>query len=110
MNGVAGMTLALGLIAMLIVGSIFLSAFTGGHQSEGLFGWEGIPILEGIEAFFTSIYNTAILFSQWITITILLIVFLAVQVAFVFFYYKAFKFLWQFKPAVERFIEEISNV
>jgi len=110
MKGLAGLTMAVGLIALFILISLGVSFFSGGHQSTGLFGWGSDSILAGVETFFTNIYNTIIIVGSWVTIFVLLVVFVAVQGVFVFFYYKTAQFLWQFKPLVEKFIEEISGI
>lgn len=110
MKGIAGITMAVGLIAFFILISLGVAFFSGGHQSAGLFGWGSDSILAGVETFITNIYNAIIIVGSWVTIFVLLVVFVAVQGLFIFFYYKIAEFFWQFKPLVDKFLEEISGI
>ena len=108
-KGFAALGILLVVAGLMIGLSLLTSAFTGGRTSSGIFGWQGIEGLEGIENFFTGIYNIFVVTASWITIFILLMVFLGVQGAFLYFYYRIGTFFWQFKPAVERIVREISG-
>lgn len=109
MKGIVGLSLVAGLLVGLIFLSLGLSMLTGGNQSEGLFGWGDDVLLSGVEDFFTSTYNSVIVLAGWATIFILLIVFLSSQVVFIYFYYRVALVLIEFKPAVEKFIREITG-
>lgn len=108
MRGIAVAGLVVVFAGFMIALSLFTSAFTGGRTSSGLFGWQGTA-LEGVENFFTGVYNIFVVTASWITIFILLMVFLGVQGAFLYLYYRIVTFFWQFKPAVERIVREISG-
>jgi len=109
-KGFAATTMLIGVIVLLIGVSMASSFFSGGRQSAGLFGWQDTPILSGIEAFFTNIYNIFVVVGSWVTILVLFMVFIGVQGAFLYFYYRVGVFLYQFKPFLERIMKEISGI
>jgi len=110
MKGIIGLTGILAIIGALILVSFGVSFFSGGQTSASLFGWGNEPLLRGIDAFFTSIYNLIVVISSWVTIAILLVVLVGVQGVFLYFYYRIIKFAYQFRPLFEKFINEISGI
>lgn len=110
-KGVTSALLVVGFVILLVGVSMAVSFFTGGgRQSAGLFGWQDIPLLSGIENFFTVVYNSMVVISSWVTIAVLMIIFLGVQGAFLFAYYKLAKFVFSFQPAIKRLIDQISGI
>jgi hypothetical protein len=108
MKGIA-ITSILAIGGILILVALVFSMFTGGATSSGLFGWQG-TVLEGVESFFTGIYNIMVVISSWVTIGILFTIFLAVQGAFIFLYYQLFRIAQVFKPALEKFLDSLAEV
>jgi hypothetical protein len=107
MKGIA-ITSILALSGVIILIGLGFSMFTGGNISSGLFGWQG-TVLEGVEIFFTNVYNTIVVISGWMTIGVMGIIFIAIQGVFIYFYYKLFQIARIFKPAVERILKEITE-
>jgi len=94
-----------GLLILLTLGFSF---FSGGNAASSLFGWQG-TILAGVENFFLSVYNIMVVISGWVTIGILGVIFIGVQVVFVYFYYKLFQIISVFQPTVRRILDELTG-
>ena len=109
MKGIIGVSTIL-IIGMLIVGvSLFFSFFTGGEYSGGLFGWSGVPLLSGIEAFVTGVYNILVFVATWVTIGILGVLFIGIQAFFIYIYYRLIRLLIDNKDIFQRFFDEITS-
>lgn len=109
-KGIAVITIGIigvGLIALFMFASFFSG---GGAHTDTLLGWGSVPLLSGVDAFITSVYNLFIYFSMWVSIIILGVILLAIQGALIFFYYKVFSYLWQFKDSVSSIIDEILDI
>jgi hypothetical protein len=99
------------IIAILFMGIMLVfSFFTGGARSTGLFGWGDQTLLAGVEDFVTGIYNSLIVVSGWVTITVLLLVFVGIQGAFVYGYYKLLKFALSFREDFRKILDELLDI
>lgn len=110
MKGFMSLAMIAGVAILLTGGAFLFSAFSGGSQSSGLFGWSDTPLLAGVESFITGVYNVVVIISSWVTILVLLVVFLGVQGAFVYAYYRFGKFALHFKRDFEKIIDELLDV
>jgi len=100
----------------LIIGVVFLvmallfSFFAGGTRSTGLFGWGEQPLLSGVEIFITQTYNYMVYISSWVAISVLLIVFLAVQGLFLYAYAWVGMKALHFRKDVQKIIDELLDI
>lgn len=108
-KGIIGVSTVL-IIGLLLVGAMMVfSFFGGGEYSEGLFGWSGIPLLEGVESFVTTVYNIVVFVATWVTIGVLGVLFIGVQAFFLYIYYRAFKLIYDHRDIFERFLDTITE-
>jgi hypothetical protein len=106
---VVSLTVVAGIAVVLLFVMLAFSFFTGGSRTSSVLGMQG-TLLEGIDNLVTGIYNSMIVLASWVTIFVLLGVFLAVQGIFIYFYYQLGKIFWTFKDDVEKIVDELLNV
>jgi len=95
---------------IIVIAFLFASFFGGGVHSDTLLGWGEIPLLSGIDGFVTGLYNIFIYFSLWVSIIVLGIFLIGIQAALIFFYYKVFSYIWQFKDSIRNIIDELLDI
>lgn len=108
-----GFVVSLTMVAVIAVVLVFVmlafSFFAGGTRTSSVLGMQG-TLLAGLDNIITGIYNTMIVISSWVTIFVLLGVFLVVQGLFVYFYYRVGKIVWTVKDDVKKIVDELLNV
>lgn len=107
--------IGIGTLAALLIGVVFvaiiISIFAGGATySTTLLGWTGIPYIESIDIFLTSVYNAFVFISLWLRVGILGVILIGMQVVLIFFYYKLFSYMWQFKDSIKNIIDELLDI
>jgi hypothetical protein len=107
MKGIA-LTSILAIGGILIVIALAFAMFTGGQVSTGLFGWQG-TVLEGVEEFFTSVYNTVVVLSSWMSIGVLTVLFVGIQGVFIYGYYKLAQIAMVFQPTMNKILKELTE-
>jgi len=117
MVGIGGKKKGFAVTTIAIIGFVLVMLFMfaalfsgGGAHSDTLLGWGNVPLLSGIDTFITGIYNLFIYFSLWVSIIILGVILLGIQGALIYFYYKIFSYLWQFKDSIKNVIDELLDI
>ena len=100
----------LGIVVFL---GLAISLLGGGLASPDcgtLFCWGKIPVLSGIDAFFTAIYNFIYFLSVWVALAVVAVLFITLNIMFIYFYYRLFIWLYGFKGVVQKFMNEVTSV
>jgi hypothetical protein len=106
---IVSITMVAVIAVVLVLVMLAFSFFTGGSRTGSVLGMQG-TMLAGLDNIITGIYNSMIVLASWVTIFVLLGIFLGVQGVFVYFYYRVGKILWTFKDDVEKIVNELLNV
>jgi hypothetical protein len=110
MKGILNLALVAVFVGIGLIGSVFLTAFTGGTQVSDLFGWGDDTLLGGVEKFFITVYNSIVVLSSWVTIIALFVAFIGIQGVFVFAYYKIGSFALKFRKDFEKVLNELLDI
>lgn len=110
MKGITSIVLAAVIGAIILLVSIVFSAFTGGSHSDSLFGWQGDSLLSGIDSLVTGVYNGMVFISSWVTIGVMLFVYVGMQGMFLYIYIRVFRVVRNVRRDMMNVLNELLNI